>query len=183
MNRIFRITILAAATVLLLVLALTLGGQAQSLEPVQRDPFSSDVVSISISQAEQEAVLAFWTREAIAAAQPMEMPSQLGPAKVDEAALLEEEVTGPPGFVAAGAAAPGADKEAQAAYPLDWAALEEDLKETAVADLDPLGLAGTSQIYTSYIVNQASALQTMYPHVWVGRLSFSTPSVSLTRYL
>ncbi|MBM4467453.1 MAG: hypothetical protein FJ014_18170 [Chloroflexi bacterium] len=176
MNRISRITALFTMTVLLLVLALTLGAQAQPPEPVQRDPFNSDVVSISISPAEQEAALAFWTREAIAAAQPMEMLVQLGPAKVNEAALLEEEATGPLGFVAAGVAAPGADKEAQAAYPLDWAALEENLKETAVADLDPLGLTGTSQVYTSYTVNQWQPAQTIYPHKGVGRLSFSTPS-------
>jgi hypothetical protein len=158
-------------TVLLLVLALTPGAEA-------KPPVNSDVVSISISQAEQEAVLAFWTREAIAAAQPMEMLLQLGPAGVGvgKATLIESEVTGAPGFIAAGAAAPGADKEAQTAYPLDWATLEENLKETSVADLDPLGLTGTSQVYTSYTVNEWQPAQTIYPHKWVGRLSFSTPS-------
>src|SRR4030065_261720 len=34
---------------------------------------------------------------------------------------------------------------------------------------------GTSAVYTSYTVNKAVALHKIYPHVWVGRLSFSTP--------
>lgn len=36
--------------------------------------------------------------------------------------------------------------------------------------------AGTSQVYTSYLVNNKTALWKVYPHKWVGRLSFRTPS-------
>jgi len=137
---------------------------------------TGDLVATKVvSLAEQKATLAFWTRKATAAAQPMEMPSQLDSAEVDVAALSEPAATGVRGFVAAGAAAPGAVLAAKAAYPLDWAAAEENLEETveAAALLAP---DGTSQIYTSYIVNQATALQTLYPHVWVGRLSFRLPN-------
>ena len=38
-----------------------------------------------------------------------------------------------------------------------------------------LNPTGTSQVYSSYIVNQIAALQRVYPHRWVGRLSFSVP--------
>lgn len=37
-------------------------------------------------------------------------------------------------------------------------------------------MAGTTQVYTSYLVNSKSALWKVYPHKWVGRLSFRTPS-------
>jgi len=100
------------------------------------------------------------------------MPSQLGPAEVDEAALIEPEVSENPGFVAAGVAALDADLVAQAAYPLDWAVSEE----TDVSDLHLLGPDGTSGVYTSYIINQFRAMQNRYPHKWVGRISFTTPN-------
>lgn len=165
------------AFILLFVGSLMLGSgvQASSIPSEGFDVWLSrgDLVATkAISPAEQEAALAFWTHEAIAMAQPMEMPSQIGPAEVDEAALVIPEVTGDAGFIAAGASAPDADLVAQATYPLDWAALED----TAGANTEMLGPDGTSQVYTSYIVNQAPALQTMYPHKWVGRLSFSTSS-------
>jgi len=132
---------------------------------------SSELVLMKrVSPRQQEAALAFWTREAIAAAQPLEMPSEPGPAEVDTAAL-DLEATGPPGFVAPGAAAPGADEAAQAAYPDDWAALEE----MAVADMDLSEPTGTSEVYTSYFA-QNRKLQKLYPYKWVGRLSFRTPT-------
>jgi hypothetical protein len=59
----------------------------------------------------------------------------------------------------------------------DEAALEAGL-ETEAANL-PEGTnetEGTSQIYTSYIANWLSSLQTQYPHRWIGRFSFTTPT-------
>lgn len=161
----------------LLILLLTLGSgvQASTISGERIDvsrPQANLVVTKVISPAEQEAALTFWTHEAIAMAQPMEMPFQLDPIEVDEAALVESEITGSAGFAPAGAAAPGADLVAQAAYPLDWAALEE----TNTADTELFEPDGSSQVYTNYIVNQATALHLIYPHIWVGRLSFSTPS-------
>jgi V8-like Glu-specific endopeptidase len=149
-------------------LPLITSGEGETVERAQPQL----VVSKVISPASQRAALAFWTREAIAAAQPLEMPSQQGPGVVDAAALSEPEVTGPPGFAPAGAAAPDADLVAQAAYPLDWAALEED--DAAV--VEPAAVDGTSQIFTSYFANKATALHQIYPHRWVGRLSYTTPS-------
>ena len=133
------------------------------------------VTAKSISPAEQKAALDFWTHEALAAAQPLEMPSQLGAVEVDAAALAEPEASGPPIFVAAGAAAPDADKVAQAAYPSDWAALADEAGATVDA-AEAFAPDGTSQVYTSYVVNQVAGVQTLYPHRWIGRISFSTPS-------
>ena len=84
---------------------------------------NSLVVAKVISPAEQKAALAFWTREAVAQAQPMAMPVQLGPPNVDE--LATTEVTGPLGSSPAGQASPAALKLVQAAYPEDWAAFNE----------------------------------------------------------
>jgi V8-like Glu-specific endopeptidase len=129
------------------------------------------VASKVISPANQKAALAFWTRERIAAAQPMALMAQTGDAEVDAAALAQAAATGPRGFSAAGAAAPDADQMAQAAYPEDWAALEA----LAAAVDEPAAIDGTSEVYTSYVVNKVNALWKLYPHRWVGRLSFSTP--------
>jgi hypothetical protein len=131
------------------------------------------VVKRSISPAKQEAALAFWTREEIANAQPLAMPTDSGSAKVDRTAV--KGVSGPVGFVAPGAAAADADAVAKAAYPEDWAALEEDLGGLAMAGGELLGPEGTSQVYTSYPLNFYYWGWKIYPHKFVGRLSFSTP--------
>lgn len=166
------------AVLAIVSLVFSSGVQASTLSSEQNDVLSLQgglVESKVISRAEQKAALAFWTREAVAAAPAMQLPVDFGAAEVDAAALAEAlsapELAGPPGFVAAGTAAPGADKAAQRAYARDWAALEEATAATDVSEP-----TGTSQVYTSYIVNKANALWKIYPHRWVGRLSFSTPS-------
>jgi V8-like Glu-specific endopeptidase len=166
MKRIFR-----SMLVLLLALSMTTPGFAQVADPDNASARASkDVLTVESSLEEQEAALNFWTREKLAAAQPMDLPAQTGTAEVDAAVLTKPEAGGTSGFVAAGMAAADADIIAQAAYPEDWAALAE----TAEVSVDEP--TGTSQIFTSYTINQLSALQRVYPHRWVGRLSFSTPS-------
>jgi V8-like Glu-specific endopeptidase len=61
--------------------------------------------------------------------------------------------------------------EAQAAYPQDWAMLEE----SALAE-SPAAADGTPGVYTSYIVNQNAALWKTNGHIPTGRLSFTTPN-------
>lgn len=163
------------ASVLMLLVAavfLTLSSRAQasSVPEAGINP-RSQVVTKVISPAEQQAALAFWTHEAIAAAEPMPMLVQTGPAEVDLGGLEAGGVTGEPGMVPGGFAAADADQIAQAAYPADWAAMEELSGQTEGDG----GILGTSQIFTSYTVNQTAALQTLYPHRWVGRISFSAP--------
>lgn len=168
----------------LLVAVLLVFGLAAQARPAPA-PAAPDglVVSRVISQAEQDAALAFWTRKAIASAQPMELPVQYGPAAVDVSALSLAEAFSPPGSVAAGASDPNSELVAQSAYSLDWLALEESLGEIAAPDgavgVEDVAAAdaptGTGQVYTSYRVNTISALQKLYPHKWIGRLSFSTP--------
>jgi V8-like Glu-specific endopeptidase len=174
MKRVFRPIRLFALLVALLSLTTSALAQQPARTPVNQAS-SQLVARHDVSPARQRAALAFWTREAIAAASPMEMPSQLGFAEVDAAALSEQEVTGPLGSVAAGAAAPDADLAAQAAYPLDWATLEEEFEEEELEETAEGEPAGASQVFTSYFANRSSALHKIYPHRWVGRLSFTTP--------
>jgi V8-like Glu-specific endopeptidase len=134
----------------------------------QNTPISDVVVSQDISVASQQEALNFWTHEALAAAKPMVMPVQSGPATVDEAAIALSDAVGAPGFSNSGAAAPDAASIAQAAYPEDWAALASEADSPSAVD-------GTSQVYDHYVVNQNAALWKIYPHVWIGRLSFQTP--------
>ncbi len=181
----------------LALLFLTTSVVAQEPKPTSTDSAAAPelVATKVISPAEQKAALAYWSRRAIAAAEPVVMLAQPGAQKVDPATVLPE-IAEAPGSSPAGMAAPEADRAARAAYPRDWAiidraAVETELAEpalvepatadTAVDDADraersAIGPAGTSQVYTSYVVNQAAPLQTMYPHRWVGRLNFNTPS-------
>jgi len=126
-----------------------------------------------ISVAQQNAALKFWSRAAVAAAKPLAIPLQAGPATIDEASIALRTPTGPPGFAQAGAADPDADLVASAAYAEDWAAIAEELAALDASLAEP---AGSSAVYTSYLVNQVTAMQKLYPHRWIGRLSFSTPS-------
>ena len=169
MKRIYKpilILVLLAA-----LLSMTMAVSAQNQGPTAGA--DGQVVSKSISQARQQAALAFWTRERIAKAKPMAMPVDNGAAEVDLAAL--SEVSGPAGFAAPGLPAADADQIARAAYPDDWATFDENLGGFAMADEEALAPEGTSQVYTSYIVNKWLPAQTVYPHKWVGRLSFSVP--------
>ena len=150
----------------------------------------SAVTTIEISAAEQEAALAYMTRERIASAEAMEMQQATVPTAAEAAAMAAEAKAAPlgaPQFAKPGRAALNADQVAAAAYAADWAqsaltaeqeaALEAGLEaEAQAAAAAPDAVDGTSQIYTSYIANWVSAMQTQYPHKWVGRLTFSTPS-------
>jgi len=130
---------------------------------------SSLVVSKSISLDEQQRTQEFWTHDAIAAATPLQIDMEIGPATVDEAAVAQADSVGSPGYSPAGMAAPDADSIAQAAYAEDWQSL-------ASASNSPSAVDGTSQVYTHYIVNQNTPLWKIYPHIWIGRLSFTTPT-------
>lgn len=161
--------------VALALVAMTTSALAREPEHLPESGAASQlVVTKVISPAEQQAALAFWTKKAIAAAKPLEMKSQPGAdAVAQETALAEPKATGPAGYAPAGAPAADANRVAQAAYPSDWAAFQEDLNQAAAAADMP---TGTSQVFTSYVVNQAAVMQVMYPHIWVGRLSFTTPN-------
>jgi hypothetical protein len=136
------------------------------------------VVSKAITQAEQKAALAFWKRETIAEAQAMDLMVDFGPAEVDSTVLSSPATFGAAGFAPAGLAAPDADSIAKKSYPRDWAAPQvsakaaEGISGVSVGDSSP---TGTTQVFTSYIANGVPGMQVMYPHRWVGRLSFSTP--------
>jgi V8-like Glu-specific endopeptidase len=130
------------------------------------------VVSKTISAEEQAEALAFWTRSAVTAAEPMMVQAVAGPATKDEAAIAAAQEMGAPGSVTAGAAAAGAAAVAQAAYGEDWAALAAAEGEEMA---DAFAPDGTSATFTGYWGNKLAALQNIYPHRWVGRLSFTVP--------
>ncbi|HEV7672676.1 MAG TPA: hypothetical protein VGS22_29500 [Thermoanaerobaculia bacterium] len=148
-------------------------------------PFASSLqaesltLSKTISKAEQAAAQAYWTRERIAAAPALQMVDK-GLGVLAPAAAEIEEDFGPAGSTPAGMADPGAIQLARKAYPKDWAALEEDgvaLDYDLAPDLNGNDtLTGTAGIYTSYDVNTNTALWQIYPHRWIGRLTFTTPS-------
>lgn len=178
-----------------IVLLLAIGVQASSITGQAGDePLAQAedglVLTTTVSPADQAAALSFWTRDAIGRAQPMDILIDYGPAEVDQASISAQEALGPYGFTKSGTAARGADLVAQSAYAADWGLSGQGVKglapdqqnldgiadgEAAVPDADQEA-TGTSQVYTSYNINKFLAAQKIYPHKFVGRLSFSTPA-------
>lgn len=131
------------------------------------------VVSRTISATKQREALKFWTRERLIAATALEMPvGTAAEAAAGAAAIEESAAAGPSGRSTAGAPAASVDAVLQAAYAEDWAAMEGDPALESSVDEE----VGTSQVFTSYVANQLSSMQTIFPHRWFGRLSFSTPN-------
>ncbi|MFZ6028577.1 MAG: trypsin-like serine peptidase [Chloroflexota bacterium] len=157
---------LTPVLILVVISLLIYGPGAQINASAQEDV----VQSKTVSPQEQDAALSFWTREAIAEAEPMGLMVQKGPAEIEAESALPKTGNDPVAFSPAGFAAADAETVARTAYAEDWAmAFDADTLQVDAP-------TGTSQVYTAYTVNQLSSLQTLYPHRWVGRLSFQTPS-------
>lgn len=140
-------------------------------------PLSASAASLTVtrklSQQQQDAAEAYWTREAISAAPAFPMPVDDGSGTPDPAGLRDDGASGPLGRTAPREAAWDGDLVAQSAYWRDWLAIDEE------APTEPSGvIAGTSGVYTYYDVNNYGALWQIYPHKWVGKLTFVTPSGS-----
>ena len=178
--------------IILLVLGLSLSVMAQGSDQVERLPVgqvtvSGAVTGISFSAAEQAAALGYWSKERLAAAGPLVVASQTGDATpvADAPAAL-----GPlmPGATLPGAPAADADRQARRDYPREWAALEAAVRDEirnapawmeSPAGLEsPAAVEGSSQTFTSYIINQQSGVQRNFPHRVTGKLTFNKPKDS-----
>ena len=160
----------APAVVAFVLMAFTvLGASAQS-----------EVVTEPWSQKAQTATEAFWTREMIALAPALSMPVDMSKAEIDAASSGEEAFTGPESYSPAGRAEPGSDAFHRAFYPLDWQDLDEDwgalYRDAGSLELASPVLKGASQTYTYYEINRKNPLWKQYPHIWVGKFTFTTPS-------
>lgn len=166
------VVVLSIVVLLLLTLSLTVqaqDGSAAGQSGAQVEALANGTTRVTASAGQQQAAVTFWTHEQLAAARPMEMPSAIAPRPPRTSG--RQPVFSAGQTAAGGAAAAGADAAAQAAYPQDWAMLDS----AAMAD-SPAAADGTSQIYTSYVVNKLAALWKTTGHKPTGRLSFSTPS-------
>lgn len=164
----------SAAALVGVALTTALGAQAQT--PGDLGVVSEKDPTIKVITPEEEKALqSFWTREKIANAQPMDMPVDLGAAEIDASAQEKGLYAGAPGQSGASRAAPGADAVARAAYPEDWKVLDEAVEAEEAALAADIDSKGTSAIHTSYVVNQVSSMRDLYPHRWVGRLTFTVP--------
>lgn len=162
MSRWIRLSVIA---VLLLTLAVTSAfsvnaGPGANPKGPQKE---ADIASFTVSEKDAADALAFWTKEARMAAQPMPLPAYT-PTEGDVS-----EALGEPGFAVG---APGDAKailEAMEQFPEEWADLAESLtaEEADVVDY------GTANIYTSYAANRFSNMWKYYPYYTVGRLLIS----------
>jgi V8-like Glu-specific endopeptidase len=107
------------------------------------------------------------------------MPRQTGTpeAALDATAAIP---AGPAGFASAGAPAANADRLARNDYPREWAEADAtaraQLRELPAWVDSPAAADGTSQTFTSYIINQQAAVQKNFPHRVAGKLTFNTPT-------
>lgn len=157
------------ALVLMLVVGMTFA-QSRAVSAAA-DTQTRVVVTRQISLAQQQAAMNLWSHEAIANAQALNMPTDSGPAGVDTSAAIPESLSTLGFSAAAGRAAANADSVARKTFAADWKAASAS---AAAMEAPADDMAGTSQVYTSYVVNSWAPAQTIYPHKWIGRLSFTT---------
>ena len=160
-------------------------------------------VSKTIKPDEVARARVFWTDKRISEAKPFPIPIDYGPSEVNQDGKMEEatEDLGVPGKTPPGRAVgdksqdSGFFSESDNRSFLDDTAGDDEsnVREEEVGDILSDGdieitfknglldssseiQEGTKSVYTSYIVNNKTALWRVYPHVWVGRLTFEAPN-------
>jgi V8-like Glu-specific endopeptidase len=175
-----------------LVLALCLTGQPSFAQIDADQAAASQVTTITATQAEQQAALAAWTREARLAAKPLSLPVMT--AADINAAATEAEAIGVSGSVAGGRPNRNAEAAARSQYPEEWQELSEELEEQSLLEDESVGKNnlyapliiqggeqgvtasdvtspyGTAGVYTSYLGNFYSQMYRYYPYHAVGKL-------------
>lgn len=179
MNRHWKTIAVLFAVAALLSLTLIAGAAPMSQEtaaPAAAEGASVLTMTKTVSPREQAAALTFWSAERLAAAQPQAMPVDNGGAEVDLAAIQSRAAApGPAGYAAPGAPAANADRLARAAYPEAWTSTRAKSPADSLPAM-PAQDEGTSQLYTSYVVNSNASVWKSLGNRAIGRLSFSTLS-------
>lgn len=159
-------------------------------------------VSITVNPDQAARASVFWTDKRISEAKPFPMPIDYGPSDINRDARMEEamEDMGEPGKTSPGRAEANSSLDSgvffeRGVFPSSGDESGDDgpeITDEYVSDILADGdleitfknslldsttdmQTGTSQVYTSYSVNNKTALWKVYPHKWVGRLSFTTP--------
>lgn len=171
-------TLVVSAIVLALVLVLTASLASARGSDTQADP-AAGVLTIQANPAEQASAEQAWTRATRLAAKPLDVsgvtPEELA---AGLAAMGPAAPSGPAGFAPGRMPQAGADAEARAAYPEEWAALDAD---AATAATNPAGQpvpAGTAGVFTAYYTNQYTQMWKVYPYRAVGKLFMSAGTCS-----
>lgn len=162
-----------ARTIIVLMVVMALLAvvlSAQAAPPTQQSVAQQGGLTVSktATEREQAAAMTYWTRERMAAAKPFPMPVDTGPAVLDASALQDAAAVGPIGYAPGGAPVPDADRQARQAFPADWAANGKTAE--AAPAMIPAFETGTSQVYTSYIVNQDASVWKKGGNKLIGRL-------------
>ncbi len=156
---------------------------AQADQGTVAEPVSMQATAGSSSQA-----LNYWTMEEIATTPAMGLQIDYGSPEAAEAeaaahATVEGAEQETAGSVRGSTARRGSSRYHRSHYPQDWGT-RGDIDygkfyqndgasvDSGAADL----MAGTSGIFTDYPVNRKTALWKLYPHVFVGKLTFTTSS-------
>ena len=131
---------------------------------------NGDTVTKVMTAKEQAEAAEYWTPQRIAAATALPIPIDSG----SSASLLVPEPE--PSYQEEGAVPPSA-----ALDQADFSLAEDDASAEELAPMDSAAgesvpLTGTAATYTSYDVNVNTSFWQVYPHRWVGKLTFNTPT-------
>lgn len=157
--------------ILMVIFVLALIAMPVSQTKAQETQSGLTLTSPTKTAAQTQAILTFWTKARISNAQPFPMPVDTGSSLPSFSIKAGSSASGPAGMAKAGPAAANADALAKSAYPSEWVTTDQSTPDGSLA-LDQVD--GTSSVFTSYTVNSWVSAQTVYPHKWVGRLSFTT---------
>lgn len=187
-----RITIVTLVVAMMLLLAFTLTVQASpgarvppNAQPVGPAPIAvaGEAQLIHASAEEQAVEYTLWTREAMQAAVPLELPASAeAPLPRVTADMVEVEVVAAFDAVSPGMSNPQAVEAARLAYAEDWAMLEAQAEEMVLDALNGgmadsvLGPTGTSAVYTRYEMNRFTQFHTGFPFKTIGRLFYQNQS-------
>ncbi len=166
-----------ALSTTVLFFALAYNAQADS-STVYEEASAADI------NKNQSKVFSHWTRERIAKAPAIIMIDKKKPSSPHKNSLSINTNLMP---MSTSGGSPALDSNTihRQAYGDDWKKLETELEtldlgnaETTLGGEDSLAdiLAGTAGTYINYDVNTINALWKAYPHKWIGKFTFTTPS-------
>lgn len=151
---------------------------SSGLDPVENLNPANATMSISYSAEEQQRSIKYWTTARIEATTALVVNfADISTTDEDQRLGNESQITGPYGNSPAGLPEKGAELQAQKDFPTAWA----DDSEIEIEEEISIGAAavdGTAGVYDTYELNRNTKLWKLYPHVWVGRVSFRNGGIS-----
>ncbi len=174
--------VLVTAVVLLMLAGVTAAFSGDGLQPVQPERVDKSantvIASDAITTQQAAEITAYWTKERLAAAQPLDL-LKLDEADRQQMGVEAAQPDGAAGSVEGGMPDADAEAWARAMFAEEWAAIDAATDDTALLD-DPAEISLMANGYDyPFPFNPAYyvpwKLKNDYPHSAIGRLFFTIP--------